>query len=211
MAITNGLPDTGGSTTTSCVPNAPMPIAAGLSGSISSTTGISARITSATTSGTLCHPCETTRWASSGRKTNCPLALLAVSRPTTSPRRSTNQRLAIAVARPTIPAPDPRPTNTPQVRYNCQISVMKPLSPAPITSNTIEISTVRFRPIVWISPAAKGPTSPNSRMFSDTAPEITPGLQPNASCSGTISTPGVARTPTEARMTTNITATTTQA
>ncbi len=84
-------------------------------------------------------------------------------------------------------------------------------SPAPITSSTIEASTVRFSPIVWINPAANGPTSPNSRMFSETAPEMTAAFQPNASCSGTISTPGVARTPTEARMTTNITATTTQA
>ena len=29
------------------------------------------------------------------------------------------------------------------------------------------------------------------RMFSDTAPEITAAFQPNACCSGTISTPGV--------------------
>ena len=39
----------------------------------------------------------------------------------------------------------------------------------------------------------------------------TPALQPNAFSNGTIKTPGAARTPTEDRMTTNITATTTQA
>ena len=48
-------------------------------------------------------------------------------------------------------------------------------------------------------------------MFNDIAPEITAAFQPKAACSGTISTPGAARTPTEARITTNITATTTQA
>ena len=211
IAMTNGLPDRGGSSTISADPNGPIPIEAGLSGSISSTTGISARITPATTSGTMCQVCETTRLASNGRKTNWPEALLAVSSPTTSPRRCTNHRLAIAVASPTIPAPEPSPTSTPHVRYNCQISVTNELSPAPITSRTIEHSTVRFNPIVWINPAANGPTSPNSRMFSDTAPEITAAFQPNACCSGTISTPGVARTPTDARMTTNITATTTHA
>ena len=103
MAITNGLPERGGNSTISAEPNAPIPIAAGLSGSISSTTGISARITPATTSGTMCQLWETTRLASNGRKTNCPEALLAVSSPTTSPRRCTNHRLAIAVASPTMP------------------------------------------------------------------------------------------------------------
>ena len=44
-------------------------------------------------------------------------------------------------------------------------------------------------------------------MFNDTAPEITAAFQPKAACNGTISTPGAARTPTEARITTNITAT----
>ena len=210
MAMTNGLPDRGGNATIWSEPNGAIPTEAGLSGSISSTTGIRHRITPATTSGTMCQVCDTTRLASSGRKTNWPEALPAVSNPTTSPRRCTNQRLAMAVARPTIPAPDPSPTSTPQVRYNCQISVMNALDPAPMTNRAIDSRTVRFRPMVWIRPAAKGPTSPNNRMFSETAPEITAAFQPNASCSGTISTPGVARTPTDARMTTNITTRTTQ-
>jgi hypothetical protein len=89
--------------------------------------------------------------------------------------------------------------------------VTKLLSPAPMTSSSMENSTVCFNPITWIRPAAKGPTSPNSRMFNATAPDTIPAFQPNASCSGTISTPGAARTPTEARMTTNITPTTIQA
>ena len=48
-------------------------------------------------------------------------------------------------------------------------------------------------------------------MFSEIAPEIVAAFQPNACSSGTISTPGAARTPTVARMTVNITATTIQA
>ena len=65
-------------------------------------------------------------------------------------------------------------------------------------------------PKVWISAVAKGPTRPNSRMFSEMAPEIVVLLQPKACSSGTISTPGAARTPTEARITVNMIATTTQ-
>ena len=48
-------------------------------------------------------------------------------------------------------------------------------------------------------------------MFSEIAPEIVAAFQPNACSNGTMSTPGAARTPTVARMTVNITATTTQA
>ena len=80
---------------------------AGFQGNISTTSGISARIVPATTSGTTCQLWETTRLASNGRKINCPEALLAVSSPTTSPRRCTNHRLAIAVASPIMPAPKP--------------------------------------------------------------------------------------------------------
>ncbi len=85
IAIMNGLPERGGSSTISFDPNGPSPIAAGLSGSISSTTGISARITPATTSGTMCQPWETTRLASNGRKTNCPEALLGGQQPDHQP------------------------------------------------------------------------------------------------------------------------------
>ncbi|MFC7583065.1 hypothetical protein ACFQYP_04110 [Nonomuraea antimicrobica] len=45
----------------------------------------------------------------------------------------------------------------------------------------------------------------------ETASEIVPVDQPNSSCNGVISTPGVARKPAEPRMATNATAATNQA
>ena len=48
-------------------------------------------------------------------------------------------------------------------------------------------------------------------MLSEIAPEIVPTPQPKARSSGTIMTPGAARTPTPARVAVNITASTTQA
>lgn len=69
---------------------------------------------------------------------------------------------------------------------------------------------MRFSPIVRISAAVNGPTNPNSAMFNDTAPEIVATDQPKSRCSGIISTLGAARTPTDATITANITATITQ-
>ena len=59
--------------------------------------------------------------------------------------------------------------------------------------------------------AANGPMRPKSAMLIATAAEITARLQPNSVSSGTISTPGVARTPAVTSSTTNVTAATTQA
>src|ERR1700712_4616731 len=70
IAMTKGLPDGGGNCTISLDPNGPIPIASGLSGNIRSTTGISARITPATTIGTMCQVWETTRLARSGKNTS---------------------------------------------------------------------------------------------------------------------------------------------
>ena len=74
----------------------------------------------------------------------------------------------------------------------------------------MEHNTVRRRPKVRIMAAVNGPTRPNSAIFSDTAPEIVAFDQPKACSSGTIRTPGAARTPTEATIIANITPTTTQ-
>ena len=84
------------------------------------------------------------------------------------------------------------------------------LPPAPMTSSTSEATTVRRSPMVCSSAAANGPISPPSRMLSEIAPEIVAASQPNACSSGTINTPGAARTPTVARITTNMTPTTIQ-
>ncbi len=89
--------------------------------------------------------------------------------------------------------------------------VMNALDPAPSTSSAMEASSVRFSPMVRSSAAANGPTSPNSAMFNDTAPEIVATDQPKSRCNGRISTLGAARTPTEATITTNMTVTITQA
>ena len=75
-----------------------------------------ARTSSDTAIGTLTQPNDVASHASTGRNTSWPLALLAVSMPTTRPRRATNQRLAMVAATPKPVAPAPRPTSTPQVR-----------------------------------------------------------------------------------------------
>ena len=65
------------------------------------------------------HPCDVTIQPSSGRKTSCPVALLAVSIPVTTPRRSTNQRFAMTAASVTPIAPVASPLATPQSRSSC--------------------------------------------------------------------------------------------
>ncbi len=127
------------------------------------------------------------------------------------PVRRANQRFATAAAMPTAPAPDPMPTISPQVRNNCHGAVMKVDSPVPVISSARHSRMVRFRPMICISPVRNGPVAPSRMMLSDTAPEIVLTSQPKACCSGTIITPGAARTPTPASMAVNITARTTQA
>ena len=129
----------------------------------------------------------------------------------TSPRRVANQRLATAAASPTAPAPAPTPIISPQVRYNCHGVVMKQDARLPASSTSIASRIVRFRPMVSTSPVRNGPVRPISRMFSDTAPEMVPTLQPNARCNGTIITPGADRTPTTASIMVKVTASATQA
>jgi hypothetical protein len=50
-----------------------------------------------------------------------------------------------------------------------------------------------------MSAAAKGPIRPNSMRFSETARPMVPRDQPNSSCRGSMSTPGVDRNPAAAR------------
>jgi hypothetical protein len=58
--------------------------------------------------------------------------------------------------------------------------------------------TTRRRPMRSTSAALKGPLSPKTTRLIETAAEIVARLQPNSSCSGTISTPGTARKAAEA-------------
>ena len=112
---------------------------------------------------------------------------------------------------PTAPAPEPIPTINPQVRKSCQDAVMRLDSPVPAISNARHNRIVRFRPMTCISPVMKGPVAPSRMMLSEMAPEMVLMSQPNACCSGTIITPGAARTPTPASVEVNTTASTTQA
>jgi hypothetical protein len=62
-----------------------------------------------------------------------------------------------------------------------------------------------------MSDAANGPMRPYSAMLIAMAAEMPVRLQSNSVSSGTISTPGVARTPLVTMSTRNVTAATTQA
>jgi len=58
-------------------------------------------------------------------KTSVPVAVLAVSKPITTPRCLTNQRLTMVAPSTTVTQPDATPESTPQVVISCQRSVMK--------------------------------------------------------------------------------------
>ena len=112
---------------------------------------------------------------------------------------------------PIAPAPEPIPTISPQVRNICQGAVIKFDSPVPAISIAMHANIVRFRPMTSMSPVRNGPVAPSRVMLSEIAPETVATSQPNARWSGTIMTPGAARTPTPARVAENITASTIQA
>ena len=59
-------------------------------------------------------PILTISHISSGTKTSCPAEVAAPKRPSTSPRRATNQRLAIVVPSTVAATPVPTPLSTPQ-------------------------------------------------------------------------------------------------
>jgi hypothetical protein len=67
------------------------------------------------------------------------------------------------------------------------------------------------RPMTSARPVRNGPTAPRSKMLIETAPEMVLTSQPKARCSGTMITPGAARTPTPAMVAVNMTASTIQA
>src|SRR5579883_1693093 len=147
--------------------------------------------------------------ASSGRKTSWPVAVLAAKSPMTNPRLLTNQRLAIVALSTCAMQPVPIPTNRPQVRISCQGAVMNELDATAMTSSDSANSTVARTPKVCIAAPANGPMQPNRSKLSDIATEMVARSQPNASCRGTIKTPGVARTPADASRVTKTNPTTT--
>ncbi len=84
--------------------------------------------------------------AASGRKTSWPVAVLAPRMPSTSPRRSTNQRVETIAPITIAVSPVPIPTTTPQNTNSCQSFVMNsaPVSPAAISAMADRMT--RFRP-----------------------------------------------------------------
>ncbi len=131
--------------------------------------------------------------------------------PVTRPRCFTNQRCATVAANTSAIDPVPSPISTPQVSTSCQLSRTKMLSPEPSAISTSAELVTRRMPNRSIRAAANGAVSPKSTRFTPTARDSVPRVQPNSSCSGTISTPGAARKPAAPSRATNATAATSQA
>ena len=87
---------------------------------------------------------------------------------------------------------------------------MKTVSPADAAISASATVTTRRNPIRSTRAAENGPLTPNTTRLIATAAEIVARLQPNSSCSGTISTPGTARNAAEASSAVNPAPATTQ-
>src|SRR6516165_4621117 len=103
------------------------------------------------------------------------------------------------------------PDEEPHVTNRCQGEVIKTERPDPAINIAIQMRIVRLRPMTSARPVRNGPTAPRSTMLIETAPEMVLTSQPEARCSGTMITPGAARTPTPAMVAVNMTASTIQA
>ena len=91
-------------------------------------------------------PKRSVRLASSGRNTNCPVATLAVSMPTTRPRRAANQRVATVAPSTSAVMPVPIPITTPHSSINCQTSVIASEATRPETTMSCAASVTLRRP-----------------------------------------------------------------
>ena len=121
---------------------------------------------------------------------SCPVAVAAVSAPTTIPFLSTNQRLAIVAAKTSAIDPAPVPTPIPQSAHKCHGCVIKIVEDELIaTTMRADITTLRTVNRS-MSAAANGATKPKSSTLIDTAKETCERDHPKASSSGTISTEG---------------------
>ena len=88
------------------------------------------------------------------------MALLAVSRPSTSPRFLANQRPATVAPNTMAIIPVPDPTTTPQSSTNCQGDRMAAVAATPMASTASAVTTVRRRPNRSMMATAKGPIMP---------------------------------------------------
>ena len=85
---------------------------------------------------------------------------LAVSRPSTTPRRSVNQRLATMAPRTDAMVPVPSPTTTPHSNASCHDAVIKVVRATPVATSASDITMTRRIPSRSISPATNGPDRP---------------------------------------------------
>ena len=136
------------------------------------------------------------------------MAPLAVSAPSTMPRRLTNQRLATIAASTLTMEPVPTPTTVPQSRSSCQGWRMKIVSPEPVATANSAPTVTRRTPKRSIRPPAKGAKRPKKSRLIETASEIVARDQPNSCSRGTIRVLGVERNPEAARMVSQVTAAT---
>lgn len=204
----SGVRTAGVRTTGSVAPSAVRPISSGVSLSRNHTSGTTASAAAATVSEAHRHPCISVKCASTGRKISCPVAPFTVSTPVTRPRCRTNQRSVSVAAKTSAIEPVPSPTRTPHSATSCQLAVMNTVRPLPAATSSRAQATTRRMPKRSMSAAANGAHRPYSMRFTETASEIVPLDQPNASSSGVISTPGVARNPAAPMIATKATAAT---
>jgi hypothetical protein len=120
---------------------------------------MSAAVASATAITTERQPCSEI-FASAGRNTRLPVAVLAVRTPITRPRLVTNQRLTMVAASTKATQPLPNPESTPHVATSCHGSVMNRLRQAESDSSDSAMASVRRTPKLCIRAAANGPMRP---------------------------------------------------
>ena len=109
-----------------------------------------------------------------------PVALLAVSMPTTRPRRSTNQRVAMVAPSTSATMPVPSPTRTPQSATSCQSWVMAIEARMPATTMPIAVTTTGRTPKRLMKAAANGAIRPKKASRMARATEMSAVLQPNS-------------------------------
>ena len=145
-----------------------------------STTGISAQR----------QPTTSISQVARGRNNNWPVATLAVSMPSTRPRRCSNQRLATTAPSTRAISPEPRPSSTPHSRIRCQTSLICVDRPSPPATDSSAPAIIGRSPKRSINRAENGPISPNSTKRIASAVEICSVFQPNSSPRGRRNAPG---------------------
>ncbi len=113
----------------------------------------------------------------------------------TSPRRSTNHRVATTAASGDDRQPVAAPMTTPQSSVSCQSALMPIVAAVPAAVREGAPTTTRRTPNRSISAAEKGAISPKSTRLIEIASETWSTRHPNSSSSGSIRIVGVARTP----------------